>query len=232
VLDGRVYLCFAYGVYTDKSFRGTVGGVAVTEDFEKWKVLNVSVPDNRNMVIFPQRFGGKIVRLERPFAGYFRPGDPFDIWMSVSPDGRYWGDSRLVLHTGRVPWVNDKIGPAAPPVRTPKGWLTFFHGVDRDPSRTWGWASNWGKRYSAGLMLLDLKDPGKVIGLCPEPVLVPEPEYDYEARGYRDYVIFPGGAILEKSGEMKIYYGSADTCECLATADVGDLLKLCRPVRS
>jgi beta-1,4-mannooligosaccharide/beta-1,4-mannosyl-N-acetylglucosamine phosphorylase len=33
--------------------------------------------------------------------------------------------------------------------------------------------------------------------------------------------------ILEPSGEVKIYYGAADTVECLATAHVDDLLRLC-----
>ena len=33
--------------------------------------------------------------------------------------------------------------------------------------------------------------------------------------------------ILEDSGEVKIYYGAADTVECLATANVDDLIKLC-----
>lgn len=40
-------------------------------------------------------------------------------------------------------------------------------------------------------------------------------------------MIFPGGMILEDSGEVKIYYGAADTVECLATAHVDDLLRLC-----
>lgn len=230
VLDGRVFLCFAGGVWAGGTWRGTVGGVAVTDDFEKWEILNVTVPDNRNMVIFPERFGGKIVRLERPFAGYLRPGDPFDIYISASPDGRYWGDSRLLLHTGQVAWVNDKIGPGAPPVRTRRGWLVLFHGVDRDPSRRWGWEGDWNKRYSGGLMLLDLDNPYRVIGLCPQPVLVPEPQFEYEAKGYRDFVSFPGGMILEDSGEVKIYYGAADTVECLATAHVEDLLNLCEPL--
>ena len=33
--------------------------------------------------------------------------------------------------------------------------------------------------------------------------------------------------ILEEDGEVKTYYGAADTVECLATADVGDLIALC-----
>jgi beta-1,4-mannooligosaccharide/beta-1,4-mannosyl-N-acetylglucosamine phosphorylase len=33
--------------------------------------------------------------------------------------------------------------------------------------------------------------------------------------------------ILEDSGEVKLYYGAADTFECLATADVQDLVAAC-----
>lgn len=233
VLDGRVYLCFALGwrVSGHERDHGTCGGVAVTDDFENWEVLNISVPDNRNMAIFPERIDGKIVRLERPFASYLRRGDAFDMWLSASPDGRYWGDHRLVLTTEDVRWVNNKIGPAAPPVRTDRGWLTLFHGVDIDPARQgWGWDGDWTKRYSAGIALLDADDPSKVIGLCSDPIIVPEAHVEYEASGYRDYVIFPGGMILEDDGEVKMYYGSADTVECLATAHVGDLLNLCEPV--
>lgn len=233
VLDGRVYLCFARATHVSGHQRdhGTCGGVAVTDDFEHWDILHESAPDNRNMVIFPQRVGGNIIRLERPFASYLRPGDRFDMWLSASPDGRYWGDTRLVLTTEQVSWVNNKIGPAAPPVRTSRGWLTLFHGVDIDPSRNgWGWDGNWTKRYSTGIALLDLDDPSKVVGLCPEPILVPEAGFEYETSGYRDHVIFPGGMILEDDGEVKIYYGAADTVECLATADVDDLINLCDPV--
>ena len=32
--------------------------------------------------------------------------------------------------------------------------------------------------------------------------------------------------LLEDDGEVKIYYGASDTCVCLATADVNDLLAL------
>ena len=224
VLDGRLYLTFSLGK------RGTCGGVAVTDDLKDWEVLSVSVPDNRNMVIFPERVDGRIVRLERPFAGYLRQGDRFDTWLSYSPDGRYWGDAELVLTCDEFDWCNDKIGPGAPPVKTPQGWLTTLHIVDKDTSRTWGWSGNWPKRYVIGLMLLDLDTPHRIVGLCREPVLVPEEKYIEEMEGYRDHVLFPGGMILEDDGEVKMYYGASDTVECLATAHVDDLIALCTPV--
>lgn len=75
-------------------------------------------------------------------------------------------------------------------------------------------------------MLLDIECPSKVIGMSKEPLITPELWYETD-EGYRQNVIFPGAVILEDDGEVKIYYGAADTVECLATANIDDLLKLC-----
>lgn len=223
VIDGQCHMCFA--VDTKHGLRG---GIAITEDFKTFDVQSLSLPDNRNMVLFPERIGGKYVRLERPFPVYSRGGiDRFDMWMSDSPDLRYWGNSNLVLSVEQVPFANDKVGPGAPPVKTSHGWLTTFHAVDLDRSRGKnGWEPSWKKRYTAGIMLLDLDDPSKIVGMSRKPLLAPEAAYETSG-GFRNDVIFPGGMILEPSGEVKIYYGAADTVECLASADVNDLVRLC-----
>lgn len=120
----------------------------------------------------------------------------------------------------------------APPIKTKAGWLTLFHAVDIDRTRGKnGWEEKWQKRYCAGIMLLDLKDPTKIIGLYKEPLIAPETRYETE-EGYRTNVIFPGGMILEDNGEVKIYYGASDTIECLATANVDELIALCLPAES
>ncbi|SEA65709.1 glycoside hydrolase family 130 protein [Paenibacillus marchantiae] len=223
VIDGRCYMCFA--VDTQHGIRG---GVAVTDDFEEFDILSLSTPDLRNMVLFPEKIGGKFMRLERPFTVYSRGGvDRFDMWISESPDLRYWGNSDLLLAVEDVPFANDKIGPAAPPIKTEQGWLTTFHAVDIDPTRGKnGWETSWQKRYTAGLMLLDLENPKKIIGMYQNPLLTPEASYEIEG-GFRNNVIFPGGMVLEDDGEVKIYYGAADTIECLATAHIDDLIQLC-----
>ena len=223
VMDGRCYLCFAVDTR-----HGLRGGIAVTDDFESIQVLSLSAPDNRNMVLFPEKTGGRYVRLERPMPVYSQWGkNRFDVWISDSPDLRDWGNSRVLLAAENVPFSNDKIGPGAPPVKTKEGWLTLFHAVDFDPSRGKnGWENVWQKRYTAGIMLLDLENPSKIRGLCPTPLLAPETKWE-TGEGYRTNVIFPGGMILEESGEVKIYYGASDTVECLAMADVNDLIALC-----
>jgi beta-1,4-mannooligosaccharide/beta-1,4-mannosyl-N-acetylglucosamine phosphorylase len=223
VIEGKCYMCFA--VDTKHGLRG---GIAVTEDFSSFEVLSLTLPDNRNMVLFPERIGGKYIRLERPFPVYSRGGiDRFDMWISDSPDLRYWGNSKLLLAVEQVPFANDKVGPGAPPIKTDRGWLTTFHAVDIDSSRGKnGWEKTWKKRYTAGIMLLDLDDPSRIVGMARSPLLVPEAAYEIDG-GFRNHVIFPGGMLLEDSGEVKIYYGAADTVECLATSDVNDLVRLC-----
>lgn len=228
VIDGKPYLCMAMD--TKHGTRGCI--VETDENFETIKILSASAPDNRNMVLFPEKINGKYVRLERPFPVYSRGGkDRFDIWLSTSPDLVYWGETSLLLAVEDVPFANDKIGPAAPPIKTEKGWLTIFHAVDVDENRGKnGWEATWKKRYTAGIMLLDLEDPTKIIGMSKEPLIAPENYYETE-EGFRQQVIFPGGMILEPNGEVKIYYGASDTVECLATANVDDLIALCTEKR-
>ncbi len=228
VINGKCYMTFAM-----ETRHGVRGGIAVTEDFEKFDVISISAPDNRNFVLLTEKYNDMYIRLERPFPIYGRPDYPerFDIWISESPDLVYWGKPDLLLGVEHVPFANLKIGPGAPPIKTPKGWLTTFHASDFDPSRQRnGYERTWKKRYCAGIMLLDLQDPRKIVGMSKKPLIAPEAEYEITG-GYRNHVIFVTGNILEDSGEVKIYYGAADTYVCLATAYVDDLIGLCTEPR-
>ncbi len=223
IIDDLCYLSFAID-----TLHGIRGGIAVTHDFDKWEILSLSAPDNRNMVLFPEKLHGKFMRFERPLPIYGRNApEKFDLWFSDSPDCYYWGNTQLVLASEQVPWANAKIGPGAPPVKTPEGWLAVFHAVTVDKSKKLpAWHPDWFKTYTVGLMLLDLEKPWVVKGMYQEPLMVPTEKYEQE--GFRGHVLFPGGLILEDTGEVKIYYGAADTVECLATAHVDDLIALCK----
>jgi beta-1,4-mannooligosaccharide/beta-1,4-mannosyl-N-acetylglucosamine phosphorylase len=224
VIGDRCYMAFARDTR-----HGVRGVIAVTDDFKSFETLSIAAPDNRNFVIFPEKINGNYVRLERPFPIYGRPGYPerFDIWISDSPDLVYWGNPELLLGVEDVPFSNQKIGAGPPPIKTEKGWLTVFHASDFNPFRGKdGYEHTWKKRYSAGIMLLDLKDPRKVVAMSKKPLLTPEAAYEATG-GYRNKVIFPTGIIPEENGEVKIYYGAADTYVCLAIAQIDDLIALC-----
>jgi len=223
VIDGNCYMTFAI-----IGRHGIRGGIAETTDFKSFQIIHQTLPDNRNLVLFPEKINGSFFRLDRPFASYLRKEEnSFDIWISESPDMVNWGNHKLLLKAAEVPFCNEKIGPGPPPIKTEKGWLQIFHAVDVDPQRGKnGWEEQWHKRYTVGVMLLDLEDPSKILGICREPLMIPEADYEIKG-GFRNNVLFPGGIILEDSGEVKIYYGAADTVECLASAHVDDLIRFC-----
>lgn len=219
VLEGRAYI--TYCQYTGHGYRGTI---AVTDDFENIEIISSVIPDNRDIVLFPERINHLYYRLERPFPIDSRSQRLYDIWISESPDLVYWGNSELLLCVEDIPYANERLGAGTPPVWTEHGWLSIFHAVDVDPNRDKnGWEDKWPKRYTAGVMLQDLQDPRKLIAYSKEPLIAPEATYEVEG-GFRNHVIFPGGLIVEDSGEVKIYYGAADTVQCIATTQLDELI--------
>lgn len=189
-----------------------------TRDFNQFEPLEIiALPSNRVPCLFPEKIDGKYVRLDRPY----HPGAPYEkscaqIWLSRSPDLIYWGNHRLVLRRGCTHWSGLKIGPT-PPIRTEKGWLEIFHGVQEC-------FSSW--RYSLGACLLDLENPEKVTGLMKSYLLTPETPY--EQHGVVPDTVFATGAVVEpKTRELRIYYGGADTSISLATGNVDEIVEMC-----
>jgi len=203
-----------YIVHAAHSGHGCRLSLLKTLDFERFDWLGfISETDNRNGVLFPEKIGGRYARLDRPNV----PGSAADMWLSWSPDLLHWGDARCVLRKEQVHWAWTKIGPGAVPIRTPAGWLNIFHGVRTQC------ASHY--VYQLGVCLHALDDPARIIGLCEEPVLFPQEPY--ELVGQTPSVVFTGGAVCEPDGEIKIYYGGADTVQCVALSSVDRLVEAC-----
>lgn len=219
-IEGRVYTTMAV-----ETKHGLRAGIGTTSDFKSMKLISMSLPDNRNLVLYPERIGGKFVRMERPFT--LSNNHCYDIWMSESPDMVHWGNSRIVVRHEDLPEANAKMGPGTPPIRTSAGWLSIIHAVDFDPARGKnGYEPLWQKRYCAYAMLQDLEDPGKVLGISRSPVLEPEAAYEVSG-GFRNNVIFPMALLDNGDGTARIYYGAADTVMAMATARVDALVEAC-----
>ncbi len=211
-----------YIVYCSDPPSGIRIGILATKDFRSFERLYYSEPDNRNAVLFPDKIGGLYVRLDRPFTRWYYQDRAYDIWLSRSPDLRYWGDHRLLLSYSDVAWGNNKIGPGPQPIRTKKGWLVIYHGAEYPD----GTDTAWKKTYRAGVMLLDLEDPSKIVARPDAPLLEPEAPYETDPE-FRPNVVFPTGAILEDDGAIKLYYGAADKTVALAETSVDQLLDFC-----
>lgn len=209
-LDGAFYL-----VHAAHSGHGCRLSLLRTADFDSFDWLGfISETDNRNGVLFPEKIGGLYARFDRPNTG----GNFGDIWLSYSPDLVFWGKSECVLRNADVRWAWTKIGPGAVPIKTSEGWLNIFHGVRTQCAQHYV--------YCLGVALHDLENPAKVIAVCKEAIL--EPEEDYELVGQTPSVVFSSGAVVEDDGEVKVYYGGADTVQCVATTSMERLLHACR----
>lgn len=203
-----------YIFYSCYSTRGFQIGLAKTKDFLTIeRVALTTAVDYRNCVLFPEKINGMYVRFERPNLVYLgHPG----IWISYSPDLIHWGEQQLIMTADPHDiWQDYKIGPGAPPIKTPRGWLNIYHATTQTMA---------GQIYRLGVAVHDLHDPRKVIGRSHRFILAPEALH--ERVGYVGNVVFTNGAIAEADGTIKLYYGGADTCMNVATGKVDNLIDL------
>ncbi len=206
-LEDRYYVtwCNAYG------WRPTIG-CAYTFDFKTFTQLeNAFLPFNRNGVLFPRKIDNKFVMMSRPSDSGHTPFG--DIYISQSPDMKYWGEHRHVMGPSRG-WESTKIGAGPIPIETDRGWLIFYHGV---------LTSCNGYVYSFSAALLDKEQPWKVLKRGNEYLLSPQ-EY-YECVGDVQNVTFPCANLVDaETGRIAIYYGCADTCTALCFTTVDDVM--------
>ena len=186
---------------------------------------------NKDAVFFPEPVPGPdgepcFAMLHRPMwdLGWIREGegvhlpagitdDRPGIWISYVPAGLVaedpaalvrLSDHRLVAMSEH-PFERLKIGAGPAPIRVEEGWLLLHHGVDGQ--LTDGFGLQQQVRYTAGAMLLDPRDPARVLARTPEPLL--EPETEEEREGVVGNVVFPT-AIEEVDGVTYVFYGMAD----------------------
>lgn len=207
-LDGEYLI-----TYSAYSRHGVRIGLAKTKDFKSVERFSlITEADYRNVVIFPQKFNGLYARLDRPHS----ETSSWSIWISYSPDLKYWGESKLIMKPVQYHWDEMKIGPGAPPIKTARGWLSIYHGA---------FPTMDGCVYRLGVALHDIEDPSQIIAVGDEWIL--QPEEVYEITGYVHNVVFTCGAVPEEDGSIKIYWGCADTVMSVGTANINDLIDLC-----
>ena len=211
IIEDKAYLTYV-------AFNGVCPpGVAITsikvKDFLTkhwdWKTPRLISPPgeiHKNWVVFPEKINGKYAILHSisPFImiEYLDSLDEEGVVIKSYHNSR--SDDRR--------WDNIMRGVGAPPIKTEYGWLIFYHAMDRrDPNR-----------YKVGAMILDYKNPKKILYRSLQPVL--EPDADYENNGFKSGVVYVCGAII-KEDKIFVYYGGADKVVCVASASLKDFLQ-------
>ncbi len=161
---------------------------------------------HKNWVLFPEKIRGKYALLHsiNPHVSihYLDTLEfPCDACLTSTYQRAFRGSS----------WDSWIRGVGAPPIKTPRGWLLFYHAIDeRDPGK-----------YKVGALLLDLEDPERILYRAEQPVL--EPNERYENDGFKPGIVYVSGAVV-KDDTLLIYYGGADSYVCVASAPLDAFL--------
>ncbi len=218
VIDGTVFMTF-------NMFNGwhsmRVGVTSIKESDllnKKWLWNNfafLSRPGDRqkNWVLFPEKINGKFALFHN-----LDLGDPKRVYISYmnelsmdeAPQVGQALDPQLIPdHI--VAWHKRTRSASAPPIKTKDGWLLLYHAMDK----------NDGGRYKVGALLLDLKDPQKVLYRAPAPILEPDMWYEND---YKPGIVYASGAVV-KDGKLLVYYGGGDKYIGVASIKLNELLE-------
>ncbi|HDZ69491.1 MAG TPA: glycosidase [Phycisphaerales bacterium] len=212
VLDARVTFLdgIYYIMYNSLGHHGFRLALARTEDFKSVERMGlISEPDTKAGALFPAKIKGRYARLERPCHGN-------SIWITYSDDLVYWGGSELVISPREEFWDANRIGVGAPPIELEQGWLVLYYGVK---------TTSAGPIYRIGTVILDKQEPTVVMERANIPIL--SPRENYERIGDVPNVVFPTGAVIDSDGYLDIFYGASDSCICVGTTTVEEIIKNC-----
>lgn len=208
-MDDGYYLTF-----TEVSPVAVGVGMMHTRDFRHFTHEGmIFPPHNKDCALFEEKIDGRYYALHRPSSPEL--GGNY-MWIAESPDRIHWGRHKCVATTRKGFFDSARLGAGASPIRTDEGWLVIYHGADNS------------NRYCLGAMLLDLKDPSRVLARSSEPIM--EPVAPYEQTGFFGNVVFTNGQIVD-GDTVHIYYGASDEVICKADFSIKEILAMLKDGR-
>ena len=164
----------------------TRSGILTSQDLIHWEYLCDTTPldiNDRDNILFPEKINGSMYASQTGRICREEYGTEKRPCGSATPKTWFIGTSPSRWQRPRTTIGSLKIGGSTPPVRTDKGWLVLYHGVDQDTV------------YRVGALLLDLENPEIIIARTRRFIM--EPETYYEKFGYQiPNVVFPTGNVV------------------------------------
>ncbi len=191
-----------HATYTAYSGRAIRSELLTTADFKSFRMtpLSGSAARNKGMALFPRKIDGHYAMIARQ--------DNENLYLIYSDDLYSWEGGRPIIQP-EYPWEFVQIGNCGSPIELDDCWLLLIHGVG--PVR----------KYSIGAVLLDKKDPSKVLARSREPLVRPEPT---EREGYVPNVVYTCGAMRHRD-LIILPYAVSDTFSNFATIKISALMQ-------
>ena len=190
-----------YATYTAYDGKLVFPQLLETTDFLHFKLCTLNGPEARNkgFALFPRRINGHYAMLSRQ--------DNENIYVMYSDNLHFWYAKELIAKP-TFPWEYVQLGNCGAPIETEAGWLVLTHGVGAM------------RKYAMGALLLDRKEPAKVLGRLAEPLLAPN---EIEREGYVPNVVYSCGAVLF-AGHLVIPYAMSDYASSFALVALEEVL--------
>jgi predicted GH43/DUF377 family glycosyl hydrolase len=163
------------------------------------RIMRGEFARNKGMALFPRRIDGQYAMIGRI--------DNENLFLLKSDRLCYW-DNAVQMIEPQYDWEFVQIGNCGSPILTEAGWLLLTHGVGSM------------RQYCIGAVLLDAKDPSKVIGRLEGPLMSPTQE---ESSGYVPNVVYSCGALVHRD-MLVIPYGISDRTTGFAIVSLEELL--------
>ena len=191
-----------YATYTAYNGFVIMPQLIETSDFYTFKVMPIygKNAQNKGMALFPRKVNGQYAMLSRH--------DGENNYIMFSDEINNWDGEAVLLQEPEFAWEFVQLGNSGSPIETEKGWLVITHGVGAM------------RRYVLGAILLDLKDPQKVLAQLTEPLLVAN---ESEREGYVPNVVYSCGSILHNN-DIIIPYAMSDTSSGFSYVSQKELL--------
>ena len=210
--------------------------LAVSNDGKKWYRRGIIFEEqNKDVVIFPELINNNYIAFNRPEGNF--EFSTAHIWISYSKDLEDWGRSNSLVLSRTQGWDSGRVGAGPPPIKTKKGWLLFYHGIKEKSSidrsiigkiRKFFRIKDKRLVYNAGAVLLDLKNPAKILAKTKNPIILPNQKYEKGTFEKKD-VVFPTGLVMDKNGkDILLYSGGGDivtTVRKIALKNIFDKLE-------
>lgn len=217
-IEGRIYLTF--NMFNGwNSMRVAVTSIdeknllAKNWNWDKFSYLSHLGDRQKNWVLFPEKINGKFAifhNLDRGDSSKVHIAFVNSLDTSETPTQKEAPDPHI-LPDHIVAWHNRTRSASAPPIKTSDGWLLFYHAMDKeDPGR-----------YKVGALLLDLKDPTKVLYRSMYPLLQPDEWYEND---WKPGIIYASGAVV-KDGTLFLYYGGGDKHIAVASVNLKEFIQ-------
>lgn len=206
---------YAMTYVTVNHWEGVCTNLALSNNLRDWTRKGIIFREqNKDVALFPEKIKGKYVALHRP-EGFFEFSRP-SIWISHSKDLIHWGEEKSIVEARPGQWDSERVGAGSVPMKTGKGWLVLYHGVEETKN---------GKVYSAGSIVLDKRNPRKILARSPKNKPLFKPSKKFEKTGFVNNVVFPTAIVPDlNKKDMLIYYGAGDSSIAVKKMPLKDIM--------